>query len=422
MGIASGEKHMGSDMVVALRDASASETTLFGLNHHAAAAQRHSVQILPGHFHEPGQLVPIANLPLPQARQTYTVVGLQPHGGWGLAYGVNEHRVAVGATAWQSRVNECAACFEGSDLVRLALERSRTALGAADVITDLVRRHGVKSDHIYLIADSTEAFVVEACGNYWALLECGHSRVVTGAAMIRQDWRRLAPGLAAHVIEKGWWQDDGSKIDFVRCLGEMTESAKNAQKRWGRASLTISQQQGAIDLHFLRHMLADHYQSNRDLLRADKASGLASSFLVDLQRTEMPLVVWLAFGPPQASVYFPVCLAGELPAAFGAAPAMTTTVEDRVHELAKLSQAIERTKLTLALERLQTKFDQDADELFARAHDYIAHGKPHLIGPFATEMMEHHVELFDKEYRRLFGVEEKRVSVESVAEEMLFYA
>jgi hypothetical protein len=171
-------------------------------------------------------------------------------------------------------------------------------------------------------------------------------------------------------------------------------------------------------------MLADHFQSNRDLLRIDRANALASSFLVDLQRTEMPLVAWLAFGPPEVSVYFPICLAGEIPAAFGAALPMTTTIEDRTLELQKLiyNKERERSRITIAMEKLQTKFDQDSEELFARAHDYASRGKPHLVGAFATEMMNQHVELFDKEYRRLFGIEEKRAPVESVAEEVLFYA
>ena len=52
--------------------------------------------------------------------------------------------------------------------------------------------------------DATEGFVLETAGHYWALLECRHSRAVTDAAMIRQDWRRLAPGLADCVIERGW--------------------------------------------------------------------------------------------------------------------------------------------------------------------------------------------------------------------------
>ena len=99
--------------------------------------------------------------------------------------------------------------------------------------------------------------------------------------MIRQDWRRLAPGLAHSVIEKGWWQDDGNKIDFVRSLGETSQRSRNAQKRWGRASLALSQQQGAIDLHFLRRMMGSHYTTNRDLVFGPNPTTLASSFLVE---------------------------------------------------------------------------------------------------------------------------------------------
>ena len=415
---------MGSDIVVALKEASATKATVFGLNHFAKLGQRHSLQIVPGHFHEPGQLVPIANLSLPQARQTFTVLGLQAHGEWGFSHGVNEHRVAIGATPWQSRLKGNGAALDGRDLVRLALERSRSALLAVETLTDLLQRHGQRNDNIFLIADSEEAFVLETCGQYWALMECGHSRVVTGAAMIRQDWRRLAPGLATHVIAQGWWQDDGSKIDFVRCLAENTGASRQAQKRWGRASLTLSQQNGAIDLHFLRHMMADQYAANRDIVPVDTAPVLASSLLVELQRSEEPVLVWIAFGSPGAAVYFPICLVGEPPPAFGVGLPMTTTIEERTHELAKLAQGKDkdRDKLTGALERLQTRFDQDADEFQTKAHDYLSHGKPHLIPPIATEMMLQHVELFDKEYRRLFGVQEPMPSKKVVAEEALFFA
>src|SRR5207302_1006547 len=143
-----------------------------------------------------------------------------------------------------------------------------------------------------------ESFVLETAGRFWALLECSHTRVVTDAAMIRQDWRRLAPGLADFVMEKGWWHDDGSKIDFVRCLGEPAEHSVKAHKRWGHASLILAQQQGAIDLHFLRRMLADHFTQNRDLLSpatpqsTPKPMALAASYLIDLHKSEEPLVAW----------------------------------------------------------------------------------------------------------------------------------
>jgi hypothetical protein len=416
---------MGSDMLVALQEASADGTTLFGLNHHAAAAERHTLQMVHGSLHDTGAVIALGGLNIPQARQTFAALGVQPTGQWGFTHGVNEHRVAVGVTAWRSRLNGGPAQLTGADLVRFALERSRSALLAVEALTDLLERFGSRDgggDHIYLIADDHEAFVLETCGRHWALLECAHTRVVTDAAMIRQDWRRLAPGLFDFVLERSWWPDDGSKIDFVRCLAEGNEQSGAAQKRWGRASLALAQQQGAIDLHFLRHMLGDHYAASRDLLPV--AQPLSSSFLVNLHNAETPTIAWIAFGTPKVAVHFPICLVGELPAAFGEGTPSSPTIQQRTQELAKLAQGNQkdRSKLELALERLQTKFDQDAEDFLQRAHDFVHHGKPYLLPQIATELMHHHVELFEKEHRALFGVEERGPHRIPETEEALFYA
>ena len=421
---------MGSDMVVALIEASANRTTLFGLNHHAAPGQRLSVQVATGQMHDLGEVTPTCALHVPQARQTFSVLGMQPLGQWGFVHGVNEKRVAIGMTDWQSRLDKGPQALGGPELVRLTLERSHSALHAVEVLTDLLGHYEhcpvdgmapVSNDHIYLIADGQEAYLLEVCGRFWGLLECVHTRVVTDAAMIRQDWRRLAPGLAHDVIEHGWWRDDGSKIDFVRCLTENDNRSKNAQKRWGRASLALAQQQGAIDLHYLRRMLADHYAANRDLLSGGKTNTLANSFLVDLPDNDQPILAWVAYGMPAVAVYFPICLAGELPAAFHAGP---PTIQERTQELQRLALGKEkdRSRLTLALERLQTKFDQEADDFVVKAHHIAASNKAPLIAQLATEMMHRCVDQFDTEYRRLFGLDEKPPHLAPVEEEVLFFA
>ncbi|MBI1829820.1 MAG: hypothetical protein HYR84_00050, partial [Planctomycetes bacterium] len=191
---------MGSDMIVALKEGSATGTTLFGLNDYAGPDARHSIQINPGVMHDPGEILHAGLIEVPQVRQTFAVLGLQPVGQWGFTHGVNENRVSIGVTEWRSRLSGERTSLTGLDLVRLALERSHKAHHAVDVLTDLLERHGqtpasAPSDSIFLIADSEEAFVLETAGRFWALLECGQTRVVTDTAMIRQDWRRLAPGL-----------------------------------------------------------------------------------------------------------------------------------------------------------------------------------------------------------------------------------
>jgi secernin len=424
---------MGSDMVIAMKEASASGTTLFGLNRHAATAQRHRLHRCPARHCDVGEMIKMTSLQMPQARQVAAVLGVQPIGAWGLAHGVNEHRVAIGVTEWESRLPAEGPALTGPELVRLGLERSRNALNAVEVLTDLIDRHGQgstdgetgrHSDNILLIADRDEAYVLEASGRHWALLECRLTRVVTDTAMIRQDWRRLAPGMADHVIGQGWWVDDGSKIDFVRCLATDSDQARAAQRRWGRASLALAQQHGAIDLHFLRRMLSDHYDQNADLISDGGRSALATSFLADLHHSEVPLIAWVAFGPPRVSLAFPLFLIGELPAAWvGGHPEMPT-IEDRTRDMARLAQekAEAASNVTYALERLQTRFDQDAEEFIARAHDYVLQGNPGPLAQMATQMMHQHVEAFEKEYRHLFNIADRPAAPVRESEELLFFA
>ena len=61
------------------------------------------------------------------------------------------------------------------------------------------------------------------------------------------------------------------------------------------------------------------------------------------------------------------------------------TIQERTHELLKLTQGKEkdRAKLSAALERLQTRFDQDAEDFQTRAHECLHNSKPFLIGQLA---------------------------------------
>jgi secernin len=422
---------MGSDMVIAMKEASATGTTLFGLNHHAPATRQYRVKQVRAQFHDLGEKIGTAALQLPQVRQTAAVLGMQPVGQWGFAHGVNEHHVVAGATGWQSRLASDGQTLSGFELVRLTLERSHSALHAVDVLADLIGRHGQGStqndgrhDHIFMIADRDEAFVLEASGRYWALMECRHTRVATDTAMIRQDWCKFAPGLADQVIQQGWWLDDGSKIDFVRCLGENTERAFHAQKRWGRASLALAQQQGAIDLHFLRHMLAEHYENNLDLLSNTPEITLANTFLVDLQKEEVPVLAWISCGAPNIGLHFPLCLCGELPPAWAGGHPENPTIEQHARELENLARddASQRSKIQQMLERLQVRFDQDAEEFLIKGYECNLRHNSNLLSQLATEMMHNHVDLFGKEYRRLLDVKEIAIPPADETEEVVFFA
>ena len=95
---------------------------------------------------------------------------------WGAEHGVNEYGVAIGNERVSTTHDAAAAApaLIGMDLVRLGLERARTAAEAVDVLTGLLETigqggiadaaHQAAYDSSFLIADPTEAFVLETAG------------------------------------------------------------------------------------------------------------------------------------------------------------------------------------------------------------------------------------------------------------------
>lgn len=399
---------MASDLVVALGQATVNRCTLFAANHYCRATQRQRLHRIGGGPHPPDEFVRVAYVRLPQARQTYSVLGLQPDDSWGFTHGINENHVAIGVTGWHSRLPAVGGGLTGTDLARLALERGHNALAALDVLTDLITRHGqcpeagtrAPTDNLFLVADRKEAFVVEAAGRYWAVTECRQVRAVTDVALIRQDWQRLAPGLSALTIDNGWWDGDGSKLDFAGCLDTAVPAHSAARRRWGRATLALEHQSGAIDGTFMRRMLFEHYDSNASLRTHRPPADLAGSFTAALSEPADPVLAWCAFGVPRAAVYFPLWLDGDLPSALHGASPDGVDVWQQTRELVGLA---EDGRLSEGLERLQTIFEQDVETFLPQARALKRQGDRVRLSHQATALMQKHIGLFAKEYRALFG-------------------
>src|SRR5690349_17831542 len=118
---------MGCDMVVALGRATVDGSTLFGQNSERSAGPCHVLRRLAGRTCAPDEKVCTQFLELPQTRQTYTVLGSQPEGWWGITHGLNDNGLAVGFVPLRSKLAGGRRSLLAADLVRLILERSRTA-------------------------------------------------------------------------------------------------------------------------------------------------------------------------------------------------------------------------------------------------------------------------------------------------------
>jgi hypothetical protein len=296
------------------------------------------------------------------------------------------------------------------------------------VVTDLISRHGQgcfsgspegsAGDHILLMADPVEAFAVEAAGPVWAVQELHEVRAAGDIAVIRQDWYRLAPGLADQAIAEGLWPSDGSKVNFVGAMAESLMGTRSALRRWGRTTLLLEQQNGHIDTGYLRRALADHYEGTRyeiDPLDGPSrvtplcqhagdggALGTAVSCVAELSADpQQPIVWWVGLGSPCVSVYFPLLLEGDVPAAFDGEPSWLWQRTRQLREYLGLEpRRWMRVRETLS--RLQERFDQELDEFLTQATHFRQRSATAELHRLASTLMQKHVQHFEETMQGLF--------------------
>ena len=114
---------------------------------------------------------------LPQAKRTHAVLLSRPAWMWGAEMGINDCGVCIGNEAVFTRGKYGKTGLTGMDLVRLALERSSTAIEARECILSLLEEHGQGGncgfdhnfyyDNAFLIMDAGAIFVVETAGRQW---------------------------------------------------------------------------------------------------------------------------------------------------------------------------------------------------------------------------------------------------------------
>lgn len=128
--------------------------TLYGMLTHTPAAT-----------HAPGEMRKVVEWDtnkllgeIPQPVRTYNVVG-----------NINEHQVAIGESTWgghKELVDTTGnSIIDYGSLIQIALERSKTAREAIDVMTSLVDKYGyASSGESFSIADKNEVWVLEMIG------------------------------------------------------------------------------------------------------------------------------------------------------------------------------------------------------------------------------------------------------------------
>ena len=114
---------------------------------------------------------------IPQSEQTYAVLLSRPSWMWGAEMGVNEFGLCIGNEAVFTKGAYGKTGLTGMDMVRLALERSKTAKEALELLISLLETYGQGGncgfdhdfyyDNAFLLMDRDALYVLETAGKQW---------------------------------------------------------------------------------------------------------------------------------------------------------------------------------------------------------------------------------------------------------------
>jgi secernin len=263
------------DTFVALGNATADGSVLFGKNSDREPNEAQALVLVPHAIHPKGSQVKLTYITIPQVPETWAVLLSQPFWIWGAEMGANERGVVIGNEAVFTKVPyQKGPSLIGMDFLRLALERAATARAALEVITSLLAEYGQGGNcglahpfyyhNSYLIADPHEAWVLETAGREWAAEKVTRVRAISNAITIGATWDLASPGLVDYAVRRGWCRGRAD-FDFGRCYSDFLYTRFSAARsRQCRTTGLLSAHSGKITLEGMFAALRDHGEGATD--------------------------------------------------------------------------------------------------------------------------------------------------------------
>ncbi len=258
------------DTLIALPGTTASVHLLFGKNSDREPNEAQAIQRIPAQRHEEKALK-CTYIEVPQVEETYEVLLSRPFHMWGAEMGANEHGVVIGNEAVFTRIKmpHRNTGLTGMDLLRLALERSRTSEEALYCITELLEEYGQNAcggyknkkffyHNSFLIGDPEAAWLLETAGRHWVAGKVGQICSISNGLTIGREYDRISEHAVDYAYRRRWLRDN-EPFNFQKAYSEwfMTRmSACSIRRR--TTGEALKQEIGALTVEKFIDILSSH--------------------------------------------------------------------------------------------------------------------------------------------------------------------
>lgn len=230
----------------------------------------------PAKDHPEGSFTGCSFIKIPQVKHTYACIGSKPHFFWGFEHGINEFGLMIGNEQVSGReIPERRWGLIGMDLLRLALERARTAREAIEVIDGLLSTIGTGGapghriapfNSNFIISDPHESYMFESHQRKWVAKKVDRYGYLANCYSIQEDYDLIADGTIEEACEKGWWHP---------------EASFNPAKAWTVDELMYDESEGFVRYSRLGHLLSEKVASG-DKIDAKYAMGVLRDHYEDV--------------------------------------------------------------------------------------------------------------------------------------------
>lgn len=240
--------------------------------------------------HEPGAMLDITDWSgklrgsIKQVPHTYAVVGL-----------MNEHQLAISETTFSGR-EECInpeGLLHYWDLMRLGLQRAKTAREAITVMTDLVETYGYRSSgESFSIADTNEAWIMEMIGPgpggkgaHWVALRIPDGYISCHANKARISTFPLddsenclySDHVVSNAVDNGFYDPDSGK-PFSYCDAYCPSTPRNQRYADARVWTILRRAAPSLNLSSDYHRAVDGAEPYPLWIKPDKKLSMGDVF------------------------------------------------------------------------------------------------------------------------------------------------